>query len=68
MRGKYNVRKRVSRGRTLVASADEAWVIRGLEGTGGEVRRGRVLLDKGRGMLQTLRLKEIASVGASVRE
>jgi hypothetical protein len=49
MCGKYDIGKWVSRGRTLVASADEAWAIRGLEGTGGKARCGRVLSDKGRG-------------------
>jgi hypothetical protein len=33
---------------TAAMSADEAWAIRGLEGTGGEPRRGRVLSDEGR--------------------
>jgi len=47
--GERSVGKRVSRGRALVASADEAWAIRGLEGTGGEARHCRVLSDEGRG-------------------
>jgi hypothetical protein len=45
---KYNVGKRVLRGHTLVALADKAWAIQGLEGTGGEARCGWVLLDEGR--------------------
>jgi hypothetical protein len=44
-----NVGQRFSRGRALVALANEAWTIQGLEGTGGEVRCGRVSLDEGRG-------------------
>jgi hypothetical protein len=47
--GKHNIGRRVLRGRTLVASADKAWAIRGLEGTGGKARRGRVLSDEGGG-------------------
>jgi hypothetical protein len=46
VREERDVGRRVSRGRTLVASADEAWAIRRPEGTGGETRRGRVLSDE----------------------
>jgi hypothetical protein len=44
-----DVERWVSRGHAPVASANEAWAIRGLEGTSGEARHGRVLSDEGRG-------------------